>query len=109
MVNVRLLEMSRYRERFEAVCVGVCGNRVFSFKKLFPSITAQLRRQIRREIQREIQQSLVTHSAARQALDLYEMRLETLDTRLAKRIIALEDRISALEARDELQLRRRAG
>lgn len=82
---------------------------MISFKKLFPSIAAHLRRQIRREIQREIQQSLVTHSAARQALDIYEMRLETLDTRLAKRIITLEDRITALEARDELQLRRRAG
>lgn len=82
---------------------------MISFKKLFPSLAASLRRQIRREIQREIQQSLVTHSAARQALDLYEMRLETLDTGLAKRIMMLEDRIAQLEARDELQLRRRAG
>lgn len=81
---------------------------MISLKKLFPSLAAQLRKQIRREIQREIQQSLVTHSAARQALDLYEMRLETLDTRLAKRIMVLEDRIAQLEARDALQLRRHA-
>jgi hypothetical protein len=85
------------------------GSRVISLKKLFPSLAAQLRRQIRREIQREIQQSLVSHSAARQALDIYEMRLETLDTRLAKRIMHLEDRIAELEARDALQLHRRAG
>lgn len=85
------------------------GDFVFSFKKLFPSLTARLRRQIRREIQREIQQSLLTHAAARQALDIYEMRLETLDTRLAQRIMTLEDSVAALEARDELQLRRRAG
>ncbi|MEM7211544.1 MAG: hypothetical protein AAF479_06560, partial [Pseudomonadota bacterium] len=72
---------------------------MFSLKKLFPSLSAQLRRQIRREIQREIQQTLLTHAAARQALDIYEMRLETLDTRLAKRIMEREDRVTALDAR----------
>lgn len=64
---------------------------------LFPDLTAKLRRIVRREIQRDIQQNLVTHTAARQSFDLYEMRLETLDTRIAKRIMALEDRIAALE------------
>lgn len=63
-----------------------------------PGVTAKLRRMIRREIQRDIQQNLVTHAAARQSFDLYEMRLETLDTQLAKRIMALEDRIATLEA-----------
>ena len=82
---------------------------MISLKKLFPSLSAQLRRQIRREIQREIQQTLVSYSAARQAFDIYEMRMETQDTRIAKKIIALEERIAALEAREDLQLRRRAG
>lgn len=73
------------------------------FKSILPSLTAKLRRMIRREIQRESQQNLVTHTAARQALDLYEMRLETLDTRLAKRIMALEARVSALEAQQKIE------
>ena len=60
----------------------------------------KLRKVIRRELQREYQHNLVTHTAARQALDLYEMKLETLDTRLAKRIIHLEARIAELEARE---------
>lgn len=68
---------------------------------LFPSLGAQLRKEIRKEIQRDIQQNLVTHAAARQSLDLYEMRLETLDTRLAKRIMAIESRIADLEGRQE--------
>ena len=65
---------------------------------VFPDLTAKLRRMIRREIQRDIQHSCVTHAAARQSFDLYEMRLETLDTRVAKRILALEDRVARLEA-----------
>lgn len=77
------------------------------FKALLPSVTAKLRRIIRREIQRDIQQSLVTHAAARQSFDLYEMRLETLDTRVAKRILALEKRVTHLEevqARDRIPM-----
>ena len=66
-------------------------------------LAAKLRRIIRRELQREYQHNLVTHTAARQALDLYEMRLETLDTRLAKRIIHLEARIAELEARQTIE------
>ena len=66
--------------------------------KLFPDLTAKLRKIVRREIQRDIQQNLVSHAAARQSFDLYEMRLETLDTRIAKRIMALEDRVAELEA-----------
>lgn len=65
---------------------------------IFPDLTAKLRRMIRREIQRDIQTSCVTHAAARQSFDLYEMRLETMDTRVAKRILALEDRVARLEA-----------
>ena len=68
---------------------------------IFPSISAHLRKMIRTEIQNDVQQNLVTHSAARQSLDLYEMRLETLDTRLAKRIISIEGRIEELEGRQE--------
>ncbi|MFK7942464.1 MAG: hypothetical protein AB8B85_06085 [Paracoccaceae bacterium] len=68
------------------------------FNALLPDLTAKLRRMIRREIHRDIQNSLVTHATARQSFDLYEMRLETLDTRIAKRILALEDRVAELEA-----------
>ena len=60
-------------------------------------VEVQLRKVVRREIKREVQQSLVSHAAARQALDLYEMKLETLDTRIAKRIMALEARVAELE------------
>ena len=76
---------------------------------LFPSLSTQLRRLIRKEIQRDIQQNLVTHAAARQSLDLYEMRLETLDTRLAKRIMSLEARIAELEAHAQHRHRQIAG
>jgi len=76
---------------------------------LFPSLSSQLRRVIRKEIQRDVQQNLVTHAAARQSLDLYEMRLETLDTRLAKRIMAMEARIAELEAHTEHRQRQTVG
>ena len=68
---------------------------------LFPKLGGQLQKLIRKEIQRDVQQNLVTHAAARQSLDLYEMRLETLDTRLAKRVMALEARIVELEAHQQ--------
>lgn len=74
-----------------------------TLNRLFPSLGKALQREIRREIQRDVQQNLVTHTSARQALDLYEMRLETLDTRLAKRIMALEARIAELEARSKIE------
>lgn len=52
----------------------------------------------RREIAREAQSSMLSYQAARQALDLYEMRLETIDTRLCKRLRELEARVESLEA-----------
>lgn len=52
----------------------------------------------RREIAKEAHTTMLTYQAARQSLDLYEMRLETLDTRLCKRMREMEDRISQLEA-----------
>ena len=76
---------------------------------VFPSLGTQLRRQIRKEIQREAQQNLLTHAAARQSLDLYEMRLETLDTRLAKRIMTMEARIAELEAHADQRQRQVVG
>ena len=76
---------------------------------LFPKLGASLRRLIRKEIQRDVQQNLVTHAAARQALDLYEMRLETLDTRLAKRIMGLEARIAELEVHQTHPKRQHVG
>lgn len=66
-------------------------------------LAMKLKRIIRREILREAQQNLLTHNAARQALDLYEMRLETLDTRIAKRIMALEARIAELESDNKIE------
>lgn len=73
---------------------------------LFPNLAQELRRLIRKEIQRDIQQNLVTHAAARQSLDIYEMKLETLDTRLAKRIMAMEARIAELEGQKPKPVRR---
>ena len=74
---------------------------------LFPKLGEELRTLIRKEIRRDVQQNLVSHSAARQSLDLYEMKLETLDTRMAKRMMALEARLSQLEMRDDAQATRR--
>lgn len=74
---------------------------------LFPALDDDLRKTVRREIRRDIQNNLVTHTAARQSLDLYEMKLEALDTRLAKRMMALEARVGALEMREETQPTRR--
>jgi hypothetical protein len=74
---------------------------------LFLTLADELRKVIRREIRRDIERSLVTHAEARQSLDLYEMKLETLDTRLAKRLMALEGRVAELEIRGEMRPARR--
>ncbi|MGB0410994.1 MAG: hypothetical protein ACPGFA_05360 [Pikeienuella sp.] len=58
----------------------------------------KLRSMIRKDIAREAQASMLTYTAARQSLDLYEMRLETIDTRLGKKIRELEARVDELEA-----------
>lgn len=58
----------------------------------------KLRNMIRKDIAREAQASMLTYTAARQSLDIYEMRLETIDTRLGKRVRELEARIGELEA-----------
>ena len=75
---------------------------MLGLKSLNAWLGRKARRAIRQELLREAQASLMTHNAARQALDLYEMKLETLDTRVAKRILALEDRIATLEAQHEV-------
>ena len=74
---------------------------------LSPRLADDLRRMIRREIRRDIEKTLVTQAAARQSLDLYEMKLETLDTRLAKRLMALEGRVAELELRGGVRPTRR--
>ncbi len=74
---------------------------------LFPNLGEELRQIVRREIRRDIQTNLVTHAAARQSLDLYEMKLETLDTRIAKRMMALEAKVAELETHDSAQPARR--
>ena len=54
---------------------------------------------IKKEIARYAQANMVPYTAARQSLDIYEMRLETLDTRLGKRVRELEAQVSHLEGR----------
>ncbi|MGB0505156.1 MAG: hypothetical protein ACPGGK_03080 [Pikeienuella sp.] len=67
---------------------------MFGLKRL----RKDLRSLIRKEIAREAQANMVSYTSARQCLDLYEMRLETLDTRLGKRVRELEAKVEALEA-----------
>ena len=74
---------------------------------LFPRLGEELRNLIRKEVRRDVQHNLVSHAAARQALDIYEMKLETLDTRMAKRMMAMEIRLAELELREEMQPTRR--
>lgn len=62
-----------------------------------------LRSMIRKDIAREAQASMLTYTAARQSLDIYEMRLETIETRLGKRLRELEARVETLEATLSLQ------
>lgn len=62
----------------------------------------------RREIAREAQTTMLTYQAARQSLDLYEMRLETIDTRLCKRLRELEDRVAEMEATLSLYIEQEA-
>lgn len=62
-----------------------------------------LRSMIRKDIAREAQANMLTYTAARQSLDIYEMRLETIDTRLGKRLREMEARIETLEATLALQ------
>jgi hypothetical protein len=76
---------------------------VFGFKTVSNWLATKLKRIIRKEILKEAQQNLLTHNAARQALDVYEMKLETLDTRLAKRIMALEARVAELEGASKVE------
>lgn len=67
---------------------------MFGLKRLH----RDLRSLIRKEIAREAQANMVSYTSARQSLDIYEMRLETLDTRLGKRVRELEAKVETLEA-----------
>lgn len=74
----------------------------------------KIRSMIRKDIAREAQASMLTYTAARQSLDIYEMRLETIDTRLGKKVRELEARIDELETALNLRshqpsLQRKAG
>ena len=64
----------------------------------FEKARKRARTWVRKEIAREARQTMMSYQAARQALDLYEMRLETIDTRLCKRVMELEDKVAELEA-----------
>lgn len=64
----------------------------------FEKTKKRIRAWARKEIAREARQTMMSYQAARQALDLYEMRLETMETRLCKRVMELEDKVVELEA-----------
>ncbi|MEM7523502.1 MAG: hypothetical protein AAF360_07060 [Pseudomonadota bacterium] len=55
---------------------------------------------LRREIARETRSTMLSYHAARRSLDVYEMRLDAIDTRLGKRVRELEARVAELEAAD---------
>ena len=74
---------------------------------LFPGLREELRSTVRTEVRKHADQTLLSHAAARQALDVYEMKLETLDTRMARRLIKLEARIAELEMREQATTTRR--
>jgi len=67
---------------------------MFSLRKY----RSRARTWIKQEIARHTQMHMLSYTAARQAMDLYEMRLETLDTRLGKRVRELEAKVVELEA-----------
>ena len=64
----------------------------------FKRFKKQVRAWTRKEIAREARATMMSYHAARQAFDIYEMRLETIDTRMCKKIAGLETRIAELEA-----------
>lgn len=66
-------------------------------KKL--SITKRFWSRVRREVAREARENMMSYAAARQNFDLYEMRLGAIETRLIRKIIALEGEIADLKAR----------
>ena len=64
----------------------------------FEKTKKKVRTWARKEIAREARQTMMSYQAARQALDIYEMRLETIETRFCKRVMLLEDKVAELEA-----------
>lgn len=64
----------------------------------FEKTKKKIRSWARKEIARETRQTMMSYQAARQVVDLYEMRLEAIDTRLCKRVMQLEDKVAELEA-----------
>ncbi len=62
------------------------------------SIAKRFWSRVRREVAREARENMMSYAAARQSFDLYEMRLEAIETRLIRKIIALEAEIGALKA-----------
>ncbi|MEO1611373.1 MAG: hypothetical protein AAFU55_03305 [Pseudomonadota bacterium] len=64
----------------------------------FEGTKKKLRTWARKEIARETRTTMMSHQAARQTIDIFEMRLEAIETRLCKRVLHLEDRVAELEA-----------
>jgi len=74
------------------------------------SITKRFWSRVRREVAREAREHMISYAAARQSFDIYEMRLETIETRLIRKIVALERELEALKGMrdDAVQPLRRA-
>ena len=64
----------------------------------FEGTKKKMRAWARKEIAREARTTMMSHQAARQTVDIFEMRLEAIETRLCKRVLTLEDRVAELEA-----------
>ncbi|MEL7464189.1 MAG: hypothetical protein AAFN79_08990 [Pseudomonadota bacterium] len=64
----------------------------------FERAKKKVRAWARKEIAREARTTMMSHQAARQMVDVFEMRLEAIETRLCKRVLTLEGRVAELEA-----------
>ena len=64
----------------------------------FEGTKKKMRAWARKEIAREARTTMMSHQAARQTVDIFEMRLEAIETRLCKRVLTLEGRVAELEA-----------
>ena len=62
------------------------------------SIARRFWSRVRREVAREARENMMSYAAARQSFDLYEMRLDSIETRLIRKIVALEREIAVLKA-----------
>lgn len=62
------------------------------------SISRRFWSRVRREVAREARENMMSYTAARQSFDLYEMRLDAIETGLIRKIVQLEKEVAALRA-----------